>query len=65
MRISSLSGSLAVLRLIQGFSYALRELSGGSLAPIVQEDEAGLLVRHVMVNRHDVDTGSTQSFEHR
>ena len=48
----------------RGFQVA-RQCVGGAAAPVVQEQHPRLLVRHVRVNRHDVDAGSAQRLQHR
>src|SRR5438093_3401929 len=56
------AGSL-LLR-IQGGSDSPRELLGRALSPEVQKHDARLLVRHVVVDRDDVDVRVAQRLEH-
>src|SRR5438094_8142186 len=53
----------SLLLRIQGGLDTPRELFGRALRPEVQEHDARLLVRHVVVDRDDVDVRVTQRLE--
>src|SRR5262249_27910304 len=55
---------LAMLR-IEGRLDVLGEALGRGDPPEVQEQDPGLLPCHVLMNRHDVDAGAAQRFQHR
>src|SRR2546425_12318832 len=59
----SSSPPASLLLRIQGGSESPRELLGRALSPEVQEHDAWLLVRHVVVDRDDVDVRVTQRLE--
>src|SRR5215208_8021310 len=41
------------------------QLLGRAGAPVVQEEDRGLRARHVMVNRHDVESVLAERLQHR